>query len=227
MTENTSISKSLDRTEKTPIASYILELMNEVGIRESELARQTGLPQTTINRLLLGDTADPRANTLKPIAKYFGVTVGQLLGVEPRNLDRVKGTHNTFNREVWTNIPIIDWDKVISWSFTSQQYTFLTHGDWIITERMIGANSFALLSKPFMEPRFKKNATLIIDPLANYEDGKFVIVSFDNRSVTVRQLVFDGAITYLKSIDASLPSVIYDKKDARIYGVIVEARMKV
>ena len=57
-------------------------LMDQAGLSEAELARQTNLPQTTINRLLLSGTSDPRANTLKPLADYFGVTIGQLCDFE-------------------------------------------------------------------------------------------------------------------------------------------------
>src|SRR5579863_2694446 len=133
----------------------IRRLMEECGISESELARQVDLPQTTINRLLLGGTSDPRANTLKPIADFFGVTIGQLCGFEPLSIHRIAGTLNYLNRKAWQFIPMIDWEQVKSWNFTKKNITPLQHKHWIGTERLLSDNSFALCSLSFMEPRFR------------------------------------------------------------------------
>lgn len=42
------------------------------------LSEKTGVPQPTIHRILTGKSIDPKTDTLKPIAKYFGITVSQL-----------------------------------------------------------------------------------------------------------------------------------------------------
>src|SRR5579863_3717042 len=86
---------------KQPVNLIISQLMEECGTKEAELARQVGIPQTTINRLLLGGTSDPRAYTLKPIADFFGVTIGQLCGFEPLSIHRIAGTLNYLNRKAW------------------------------------------------------------------------------------------------------------------------------
>lgn len=53
-------------------------LMTQHAIGESELARQTGVPQSTIHRVLKGHNLEPRDSTLLPLATYFGITVEQL-----------------------------------------------------------------------------------------------------------------------------------------------------
>lgn len=209
----------------TPVSKIITTLMGEVGIKEAELARQTGLPQTTINRLLIGDTADPRANTLKPIAKFFGVTVGQILGEEPISPDRIAGSFHANNREAWLNVPIIPWEDALSWIFRKESYDIHSHKKWIITERPVSNSSFAIVSKPFMEPRFRKNSILIVDPSSEYQDGKFVVVTFDNSNVTIRQLTSDSSEIYLKHFDTTIPSIKLDNNLHKILGVIVEARI--
>ena len=209
----------------TLTSKIISELMLEMGIKEAELARQTGLPQTTINRLLIGATSDPRANTLKPIANFFGVTVGQLIGEEPVNKTRVTGTFSPNNRDAWSNVPVISWEEAISWVFRKDTYNIFSHKKWIATERPISNTSFAIISKQFMEPRFRKNSILIVDPKNEYLDGKFVVVSLDNNTATVRQLVFDNSEFYLKNFDATIPTIKLDTKKHTILGVIVEARI--
>ncbi len=64
-----------------------------------------------------------------------------------------------------------------------------------------------------MEPRFRKNSILIIDPNCDYLDGKFAVISLDNQTVTVRQLANDNTEIYFKHFDGTVPSVKYDKKN--------------
>lgn len=57
--------------------------MDRADITENELARQTGVPQPTINRILSGESRDPRTGTLEKLAEFFNVTVTQLRGEAP------------------------------------------------------------------------------------------------------------------------------------------------
>ncbi len=205
-------------------AQVIRNLMQESEISESELARQINMPQTTINRLLLGGTSDPRANTLKPIADYFGVTIGQLCGFEPLSAHRIKGLVQPTNRAAWRSIPIIEWEQIKSWIFTKKNVTPLQHKHWISTERLISDNSFALYSLSSMEPRFRKNSILIVDPEVKYKDGHFIVVALDGVNPTVRKIQMDGADILLKPFDQTQPVVKLSKKQT-IYGTIVESRM--
>ncbi|WP_419420556.1 helix-turn-helix domain-containing protein [Legionella sp. D16C41] len=205
-------------------SSIIQSLMQECRITEAELARQTQLPQTTINRLLLGGTTDPRANTLKPIADFFCVSIGQLCGFEPLPLNRIAGMVNTTNPSAWRFIPIIAWEQIKSWRFTQKTITPLQHKNWIGTERALSENSFALQSLAFMEPRFRKNSTLIIDSEAKYKDGHYIIIALDGIHPTVRKVLFDGSDVLLQSFDQSQPALKLDKEHT-IYGTIVESRL--
>ena len=76
-----------------------------------------------------------------------------------------------------------------------------------------------------MEPRFRKNSILIVDPDAEYQDGKFAVITLDNSNVTIRQLTYDNAEIYLKHFDTTIPSIKLDQKIHKILGVIIEARI--
>lgn len=186
--------------------------------------RQTGLPQTTINRLLLGETHDPRANTLIPIASFFGVTIGQLLGQEPFNPHRIPGTYNPNNRNAWSTIPIIEWTDAKAWHFKKSKYTPNAHKDWITTEKDTSSNSFALRTLTFMEPRFRKDSIIIIDSDYQYHDGNFVIISINNAEPTVRRIVKDGDEIYLKKLFGKEEPTKKGHLD-KIIGTIIETRI--
>lgn len=64
-----------------PISAVLRVLMN--GMSESELSRKTKIPKTTINRLLSGQTPDPRISTVAALAKYFNISIEQLIGEKP------------------------------------------------------------------------------------------------------------------------------------------------
>ncbi|MFI4955509.1 MAG: S24 family peptidase [Gammaproteobacteria bacterium] len=217
------MATKLDKSQSTLI-SILRTLMEQARLTEAELARQVNLPQTTINRLLLGGTRDPRANTLKPIADYFGITIGQLCGFEPLSTNHIAGTLNPTQRKVWQVVPIIEWEQVKSWKFLNKKLTPLNHPHWITTERPISTETFALYSLSFMEPRFRKGSILIVDPKAEYKDGHFVVVAVEGVTPTVRRVIIEGDDIWLKGFDQTHQPIKLTKKQI-IYGVIIESRM--
>lgn len=207
-----------------PICKILRKLMSEANIKEAELARKVHLPQTTVNRLLLGGTSDPRAHTLKPIADFFCITIGQLCGFEPLPQKRLAGTTHTLQPAAWRFIPIINWEQVSSWKFTKKNILPDNHKHWIGTERAVSDHSFALHSLSFMEPRFRKASVLIVDPHAHYQDGHYIIVALDGMHPTVRKILKDGVDVLLQSFNQQDLPIKFTKKHT-IYGTIVESRM--
>ena len=63
---------------KTMIARNLDILIKRAGINPYTLHEKTKVPQPTIHRILKGESADPRTNTVKPLAKFFGITVEEL-----------------------------------------------------------------------------------------------------------------------------------------------------
>lgn len=65
-------------------ASQILKkLMDSQGVKTSTLSKETGITYTTIDSILKGGSRQPRDETLKPMAKYFSVTLDQIKGYQP------------------------------------------------------------------------------------------------------------------------------------------------
>ena len=53
-------------------------LMHEADINQSDLSRETGVPQPTIHRILNGHTKSSNYMTMKSIGTFFGVSVDYL-----------------------------------------------------------------------------------------------------------------------------------------------------
>jgi len=45
---------------------------------EGKLSRETGVPQTTIHRILTGEIRESKPSTVQPLADYFGVTIAEM-----------------------------------------------------------------------------------------------------------------------------------------------------
>lgn len=49
-------------------------------VSQYALAKKTGVPQPTINRILKGGSADPRSETVRPLADFFNISPEELRG---------------------------------------------------------------------------------------------------------------------------------------------------
>lgn len=170
-----------------PVATNLRRLMKQQDISEAELSRQTHVPQPTIHKILTGKTADPRASTLVALADFFKISVDELiLGVETKRQNMI--THS---------IPIISWSESVDSENFIQTLNTSNWAKWIITEA-VAENSFALLSKPSMEPRFPPGTALIIKPNSKPDDGDIVLAHYANTNeTTLREISIDGPHTFL------------------------------
>ena len=82
------------------VAEILTILMAREGLSDNELAERTGIPQPTISRIKNGDSRDPRDSTLRPLAKYFRLSISQLRGDVPLPTDKVKVAANDEVAEV-------------------------------------------------------------------------------------------------------------------------------
>ena len=58
------------------------EIVGGKPMSANELSRRSHVPQSTITRILTGQSRDVRENVLTRIAGHFGITIGQLRGDE-------------------------------------------------------------------------------------------------------------------------------------------------
>lgn len=84
--------------------SEVLERINELitakKINIRKLALDIDIPYTTLRSILLGDTGDMKLSVAKKIAKYFNITLDQLVGIDDMDLTKIK----------FADIPAVDTD---------------------------------------------------------------------------------------------------------------------
>jgi SOS-response transcriptional repressor LexA len=196
-------------------------LMFQRGIRTTDLAKRTNIPQPTLSRIMSGVTMNPHQSSLEAIAKFFELTVDQLRGVQPIPwLDPI-----TPEASGWKKIPLLTWEQATKWA--DGKYD-VNDNEQLFTDAKVGKHAYALAVKDAsMEPLFPKDTLLIIDPDKIPKDRCFVIATVTNYpEVLFRQLLIDGPYQYLKPISPDFDRfkmMLLDKNDS-ISGVLVQAR---
>jgi len=198
------------------ISQIIRKLMKQNGnISQIELCRATGIPTTTLNKLLTGQTSDPRMSTLSSLADFFQVEIDQLSGKKP--LDRK--TYSNYS------IPIVDWNDVTHQMDILENLNPSNSEKWISMESSTSCEGFfALESVKSLEPIFPKGSILIFNSFQKPNDGDYVVAYYHkSKHALVRELSIDGPQKVLLSVKRSGPEEIIDKSIS-IIGVLKESR---
>ncbi|MGB6975874.1 MAG: S24 family peptidase [Gammaproteobacteria bacterium] len=208
--------------KKPKIATIVRKLMvNKQILNGSELARETGLPQPTMNRILNGDTEYPRKSAVETLSKYFSVTTNQLLGREPLKIDN---NSCSLPRPI-SKVLLIAWEDIPTWPESKTNYQRNPGTCTIPTYAKLSDQAFAIkLIGSSMEPRFPENTILIMEPARIPKDRAFVVAYLSDSQVVFKQLLIDGKDMYLKSINSDLShSIILMNKNDVIKGVLAQA----
>ncbi|MDN8588775.1 helix-turn-helix transcriptional regulator [Paenibacillus sp. 11B] len=72
------------------IAETVSKLMESEGLSKYKLAKESGVPYTTLIKILDGTTKNPQIESLQSIAKYFNVDVDDLIDSGSSNEAKVE-----------------------------------------------------------------------------------------------------------------------------------------
>lgn len=194
------------------LSERITYLVEKEGLHEAEFARRIGMPQQVCNQILRGQTANPRLETLKKLASFFDVSVGQLVGSESFENPR----HSTSS-----SIPLLEWNDVVSWVEAEK---LPENTQWLSCDLEAGRRIYAIRSNPSLEPYYDRSSVLLIDPLSDYFPGHFVVARVRFQSITVRRLVEEAGEFFLNSVVPGIPSLLLDGENVQLLGTVVETR---
>ena len=190
-------------------------LMAEVHISADELARRTGIPASTIKKIRNRYSPNPTLTTLIPLAHFFSLTLGQLVGDEPLPNDRIKGTYQ-INESSLKQIPIITWQETLSWPNTTSQHNFVS------TEYEYNNNAYALMIEEEGWENLAKGTVLLVDPTLKIEHRDYAIVHKEGQtSPALKQILYDEDNIFLKSV-LNTSNIIPFSSVHKVLGVVVE-----
>lgn len=79
---------------------YIKEKKKELNITTEELSEKSGVPVGTLNKILAGQTTDPKFETVKAICKALDISLASLDDYENNQIHTIAAHHNG---EKWTD----------------------------------------------------------------------------------------------------------------------------
>lgn len=185
--------------EKKTIKDVLRQLMTQHKISENELAKRTSLNQPTVHRLLAGETADPRASTLIPIARYFDISLEALLGEEELAAPKLNPTLE--NTQPIRYAPILSWDEAKSICITGSNPPEKDKKKPIFSDA--GYRAFWLQMRGnAMYPYLRdKESFLCVDPDKTPIHGALCLVlQKDLDELMVRMILLDGSLKVIKTV---------------------------
>lgn len=201
------------------LAKNIQILLKEHNVTENEVAQSLNIPVMTIRRLASGETADPRISTLRLIAGYFGISVDALVE---------NNSYRSFaliGKAVPHFIPVLDWKKAATIN-SLKEIDLKSWNEWypiVLSDQCaLSCESFALESRPSMQPRFPAGTLFVIDPTESPSDGDIVLVKMKmDGSLTLRELIIDSPRWQLQPIISGSESLFYNANQHHIAGIVV------
>lgn len=185
-------------------------LMSKRRVTTNMLARQTGIPASTIKKMRARASTNPTIATLVPIANFFSVSLEILVHGNP--------TYKPVD-EVGV-LPVISWEDAIKWPITH----YNSMASCIASEDTFGQNAFALRVETQDWTTFSMGSLLLIDPSVQPDHGDFVVIyKTDQLKPTLKQLYLEDESVWLKSV-AITNNIIRLTSEYRILGVVVEYR---
>lgn len=202
--------------------SSLTELMRVKGANMSQIHKDTGVPLTTITRLIHSKNPNPTIASLLPIAKYFGVTLNQLMGLDPLNLNNLSSSNlGAKTLRPWLHIPLINWEEAAHWP-GGPPCSIAKH---ITSDCELSNHAFALKVVETNWEGFFVGSILIVDPKVTPEHGDYVVVLKENQTRTsLKQLLKDDDKLYLRPISKDYQTQPMDPS-FQIKGVMVQTRL--
>lgn len=210
----------MGRESEGAIAGAVFRAVRASGVSDAAFARELGLEPRTVNNWKKRGKIPPEHKFT--VARFFGLSADALSPDAVKNpasfaLATFGGGGNVLPGPQIKQVPLFGWHQI---GGRGVQMTAQSAERLIPTSATAGRRAFALrVRDDLMEPEFTPGATIIVDPDARAESGRYVIAQVDGQAV-FRQLVIDGGATYLKPLNPRYPISIMPKGTA-ILGVVV------
>jgi len=206
------------------LATNLKTLMEQGQVTLSMLHKSTGIPLATISRLLSDEQQNPTIASLVPLAKFFQVSLDQLIGSEPLP-SLIESSAQSANK--WHSIPLISWEYIMKWT-QEKHHKIHKYAHNILTDLELSQDGFALLIEHNDWQFFPQGTLLIIEPHTEPKHRDYIIIAKTElknglQSATLRQLLIDGNEKYLKPLNPEFKIAPLTEED-KILGVMKQSR---
>lgn len=216
------MSAGISKKDTSNVSLTLNRLLTDYHISASELARQTGVSQPVVHRIINGETDNPKMETLRQIANYFSISINQLIGETEININsdgKITGIPQALN------IPVLALEQAHFWP--EQKHKATPIKTVLIEPTSANKHFFAVtLEDTAMSPSFPAGTIIIIDPELLPKDSDYVVIHRQGQNKAMfKQFLTDGENKYFKSLNPDFP-MMQMTKDHKILGVMIQARIE-
>lgn len=193
-------------------------LMSRERLTATHLGQLINLPAVTIKKIRSGENENPTIATLMPIAKYFNISISQLVGEHLINKDSFNSKLKDFDKSIKIReLPLITWETAILWPNINNNII----NNIIECSYPFSMRSFCLQCELTDYGIFQKGSVIFIDPDASYSHNDYILVhKLGQDRPSVKKVLRDDDIFYLQSlIDHNF--IIQFSFEHKILGVVV------
>ncbi len=210
--------------DKNNLKTRLAALLKEQRLTETEAAKLANTSQSTLHRVITGEIASPRAQTIEKLANALGVSYGYLVSGEVSEQENSKEITTTNYDELFEEVmknqtvPLIEWD-------------FLKSGNTSINPVRIpcptqhGPNTFATrVNDNTMTAQYGRSypegSIIFIDPdMANQaKNGDRVYAMIEGKIPSFKQFGSADGQRYLQCINLQYPIIT---REFEIAGLVI------
>lgn len=188
----------------------LISRMNTLGLKGSELARQLGTGRASVSHWRTGQVVPSSDNLLK-LAKALRCNARWLasgVGTPEGNVELELGP------DLRGKAPLISWVQAGKWKEIDMECLRQSETIFYQHTANVSDEAFALRVKGDSMTSFTggksipEGSVIIVDPNVPAEHGKVVVARLEeSNEATLKQLVIDGGIKYLKPFNNSYPTL--------------------
>ncbi len=206
------------------LGQRIRELRKARGLTLQQVADVFGITRASVSGWESDDTR-PDQDKLPSLSKKLGTTVEHLLTGKKPDVAADSDANVEQGPDLRGHVPLISWVQAGNWEAVVDNFSPGDAEDWMPCPRKYGPQTFALRVRGVsMEPKYQDGDIIFVDPDAQAEHGKNIVVRLDDEhEATFKQLVMEGDQKFLRALNPDWPGpkLIPINGNATICGVVI------
>lgn len=223
--------------------------MDRVGMTQYALEKLSGVKQSSIGRILSGDTHSPKEETVRKLAKALNIETGRLMDavvsygpliqfeqtiIGPGGTSIAEQKNDDIERQKLSiairSVPMLDNQEIIE-DKRPANLDVSNHKKWTTTDQPSGKNSYGYkvsssvlgnIGAVFQTPL---DVILIVDPDIKPANGDIALIIDPSNNIMIKRLDFDGPNTYLGSLNIQHAPILMTQ-DFKFKGIVVSMNFK-
>ncbi|MEK5235426.1 S24 family peptidase [Paenibacillus sp. FSL L8-0470] len=208
------------------ISERIQKLMDESKISKYKLAKDTGIPYTTLSQILSNRTENPQVKSLQIIANYFGKPLGYLTGSETEALNPSKTFDMDMSTVEMVQIPIYGEVRA---GYNSLAQEDIVGYEIVAKESISDGEYFFLIVKgdSMIEEGIGEGMRVLVKKQRHCQHGKIGVVIVNGDEGTLKRVFYEGDSIILQAANKNIPPRVFPIDEVLIQGQVTKVEFDV